>query len=353
MSITDGPGEGTWSVFAQKIVEQRDAAREENTNLRETIEGVSRSLAATVNGWAYEHEPVLGVSQALKLACDTIEDLRAGRYAPIAGRGVSRAQYDEALNAIMEGDKMLEAAIARAEKAEAREKAIGDELEKATGRIEGLVKENERFRHAAAETADLLMRGALEDDLSSAQQMVAELRATLTTGRDIVIETSTGSRHTKWVEQVYDTLEASAPIANRWCLASERDAAIKLAERSIAEVMADLEERGGVIEAMERALEGHVPFHEYASRRLTKACRRIAANEERLALTSEERDAAEQLVAEMQATFGRLLKDHHVGHGGFPRSQCGVCKPIDEALALSAPIAARDAVTDDIDKEKP
>lgn len=163
MSITDGPGEGTWSVFAQKIVEQRDAAREENTNLRETIEGVSRSLAATVNGWAYEHEPVLGVSQALKLACDTIEDLRAGRYAPIAGRGVSRAQYDEALNAIMEGDKMLEAAIARAEKAEAREREIGEELDKATGMIEGLVAENTRFRHAAAETADLLMREAMGD----------------------------------------------------------------------------------------------------------------------------------------------------------------------------------------------
>jgi hypothetical protein len=39
--------------------------------------------------------------------------------APIAGRWVSRSAYDEALNAIMEGDKRLEAAIARAEKAEA------------------------------------------------------------------------------------------------------------------------------------------------------------------------------------------------------------------------------------------
>lgn len=39
--------------------------------------------------------------------------------APIAGRWVSRSAYDETLNAIMEGDKRLEAAIARAEKAEA------------------------------------------------------------------------------------------------------------------------------------------------------------------------------------------------------------------------------------------
>lgn len=151
------------SEAAKLLVEQRDAAREENTNLRETIEGVSRSLAATVNGWAYEHEPVLGVSQALKLACDTIEDLRAGRYAPIAGRGVSRAQYDEALNAIVAGDKRLEAAIARAEKAEAREREIGEELDKATGMVEGLVAENTRFRHAVAETADLFMREAMGD----------------------------------------------------------------------------------------------------------------------------------------------------------------------------------------------
>lgn len=76
MSIKDGPGEGTWSVFAQKVVEQRDDAREEAANLRKTIEGVSRSLAAVSNGWPYEHEPVLHVSQALKLACDTIDALR-------------------------------------------------------------------------------------------------------------------------------------------------------------------------------------------------------------------------------------------------------------------------------------
>lgn len=77
MSIKDGPGEGTWSVFAQKVVEQRDEAREEAANLRQTIEGVARTLTATANGWPYEQDPVLHVSQALKLACDTIEDLRA------------------------------------------------------------------------------------------------------------------------------------------------------------------------------------------------------------------------------------------------------------------------------------
>ena len=40
---------------------------------------------------------------------------------------------------------------------------IGEELDKATGMVEGLVVENTRFRHAAAETADLLMREAIGD----------------------------------------------------------------------------------------------------------------------------------------------------------------------------------------------
>ena len=38
MSVLDGPGEGTWSVFAQKVVEERDAAREEVERLRKDHE---------------------------------------------------------------------------------------------------------------------------------------------------------------------------------------------------------------------------------------------------------------------------------------------------------------------------
>lgn len=45
-----------------------------------------------------------------------------------------------------------------------------------------------------------------------------------------------------------------------------------------------------------------------------------------------ERDAARRDAAEIRSTLVKLLKDHHVGHGAFPRAQCGVCKPIDEAL---------------------
>ena len=32
MSVLDGPGEGTWSVFAMKVAEERDAAREALAN---------------------------------------------------------------------------------------------------------------------------------------------------------------------------------------------------------------------------------------------------------------------------------------------------------------------------------
>jgi hypothetical protein len=34
MSVLDGPGEGTWSVFAQKVVEERDALREKVASLK-------------------------------------------------------------------------------------------------------------------------------------------------------------------------------------------------------------------------------------------------------------------------------------------------------------------------------
>lgn len=39
MSVLDGPGEGTWSVFAQKVVRERDDAREEVQRLRRFVDG--------------------------------------------------------------------------------------------------------------------------------------------------------------------------------------------------------------------------------------------------------------------------------------------------------------------------
>lgn len=40
MSVLDGPGEGTWSVFAEKVVEQRDQAREELNDALSALEQV-------------------------------------------------------------------------------------------------------------------------------------------------------------------------------------------------------------------------------------------------------------------------------------------------------------------------
>ena len=44
MSVLNGPGEGTWSVFAQKVVEERDelkwklqSLKEENNKLKEAL----------------------------------------------------------------------------------------------------------------------------------------------------------------------------------------------------------------------------------------------------------------------------------------------------------------------------
>jgi predicted phosphoribosyltransferase len=42
MSIKDGPGEGTWSVFAAKVVEQRDELQREVARQAEEIERLAR-----------------------------------------------------------------------------------------------------------------------------------------------------------------------------------------------------------------------------------------------------------------------------------------------------------------------
>ena len=44
MSLSDGPGEGTWSVFAQKVVEERDEAREQLADVRKQLEATKLAL---------------------------------------------------------------------------------------------------------------------------------------------------------------------------------------------------------------------------------------------------------------------------------------------------------------------
>ena len=43
MSVLDGPGEGTWSVFALKVVEERDALREKVVEQANRIEKLRAS----------------------------------------------------------------------------------------------------------------------------------------------------------------------------------------------------------------------------------------------------------------------------------------------------------------------
>lgn len=53
MSVLDGPGEGTWSVFAAKVVEERDALRE---RLAEIAEAVS-TLDGSLDSYFSQHGP--------------------------------------------------------------------------------------------------------------------------------------------------------------------------------------------------------------------------------------------------------------------------------------------------------
>jgi len=48
MSVLNGPGEGTWSVFAAKVVEERDEARHERDEARQRLE---RLLDKSADGW--------------------------------------------------------------------------------------------------------------------------------------------------------------------------------------------------------------------------------------------------------------------------------------------------------------
>ena len=97
--------------------------------------------------------------------------------------------------------------------------------------IESLTVQRDAAEALARDEKDLAdgaikQRNQWRSEMHAAQQMVAELRSVLATGRDIVIDLAISNSHIKWIEDAYDTLEAAASIANRWCLASEHAAAI-------------------------------------------------------------------------------------------------------------------------------
>lgn len=46
MSVLDGPGEGTWSVFAQRVVRERDDAREEIERCHDSLRNADATIQA-------------------------------------------------------------------------------------------------------------------------------------------------------------------------------------------------------------------------------------------------------------------------------------------------------------------
>lgn len=72
MSIKDGPGEGTWSVFAEKVVEQRDAAREEVARLTDEIKRL-RGALYTVMGMC-DDECSCAAGVVAKRALDDVKE---------------------------------------------------------------------------------------------------------------------------------------------------------------------------------------------------------------------------------------------------------------------------------------
>ena len=104
------PIAGRWCLASERdaAIARADAAEQMVAELRAVL--VRRHAHDVAGGICDTPE---------RCSCDDDVTAILEQAAPIAGRWVSRSAYDEALNAIMEGDKRLEAAIARAQKAEA------------------------------------------------------------------------------------------------------------------------------------------------------------------------------------------------------------------------------------------
>jgi hypothetical protein len=64
-SVMEGVDEGSWSVFAEKVVQERDKAREETERLREAFELIAEYGVSDVRNFAKKVVSGLTASQAL------------------------------------------------------------------------------------------------------------------------------------------------------------------------------------------------------------------------------------------------------------------------------------------------
>ena len=112
------------------------------------------------------------------------------------------------INALM---AQRDEALARAEKAEAREREIGEELDKATGMVEMHVDDAAAARLLWRQSEAACAKMHAERD--AAQQMVTEMRA-------ILLDRAR--------EQAAKARGEVSGLSGRWCLTSERDEALAI-----------------------------------------------------------------------------------------------------------------------------
>ena len=106
MSVKDGPGEGTWSVFAQKVVEQRDKAIEERNDVFRRLREAERRCVSL------EQER----DEALRLLATRVEAKRLDDAQEEIARLCAEARRadEEATTVGSSGSQSIDAAEARA-----------------------------------------------------------------------------------------------------------------------------------------------------------------------------------------------------------------------------------------------
>lgn len=101
MSVLDGPGEGSWSVFAVKVAEERDAALEEVERLKSALEDADLVMydavghaRAAADGWKAKYEAAHAENERLKtLLTDIAQSHLIGQSSDWEGPGGRKEAY--------------------------------------------------------------------------------------------------------------------------------------------------------------------------------------------------------------------------------------------------------------------